>query len=137
VSDRQTDKPTSMWAVGFTGFAGFMMITIGVMHGLWGLSALLNDDFFGPVTNYVYAFDATTWGWVHLLAGILVFAAGCAIFSGKVWARTIAAILAVVSIIANFMALPYFPAWSLAIIALDVAVLWAVTAHGRDWANQP
>jgi hypothetical protein len=30
------------------------------------------------------------------------------------------------------MWLPYYPVWSILIIAVDVLVIWALTAHGRD-----
>jgi hypothetical protein len=122
----------SGWAVGFTMFAGVLLITIGILHALWGLAALINDEFFVVGPNYTYAFDVSAWGWIHLIAGVITAFAGFGLFSGALWARTVAVILAVLSIIANFMAIPYFPVWSIIIIALDVAVIWAVTAHGRD-----
>ena len=74
----------------------------------------------------------TTWGWVHLILGIVVFIAGISLLSAQVWARTVAVIVATVSIIVNFAWLPWYPLWSLLIIAIDVAVIWAVTVHGRD-----
>jgi hypothetical protein len=77
-------------------------------------------------------FDATTWGWIHLLLGLLVFFAGFAVLSGKVWGRTIGTILAVLSALTSFAFIPYYPFWSLAIITLDIFVIWALVAHGRD-----
>jgi hypothetical protein len=58
--------------------------------------------------------------------------AGIALFSGAVWARTIGVLVAVVSAIATFAYLPWYPIWSIIIIALDVAVVWALTVRGRD-----
>ncbi len=123
---------SSAWAVGFTVFAGVTMITIGILHALWGIAALINDEFFVVGPNYTYAFDVTTWGWIHLGLGVLVALAGFFLFSGSVVARIVAAAVAVLSLVGNFMAIPYFPVWSIVIIALDIAVIWAVTAHGRD-----
>ena len=77
-------------------------------------------------------FDATAWGWIHLIAGIIVLLAGFGLFSGAVWARTVGVIVATISAIANFIWLPYYPLWSLTIIAIDVFVIWALTVHGRD-----
>jgi hypothetical protein len=84
--------------------------------------------------NYTYAFDVTTWGWIHLILGIVVFLAGFALFSGASWARVVATILAMVGVIENFMALPYFPVWSIILIALNIAVIWAVTLTRNDMA---
>ncbi|CAM3420722.1 hypothetical protein OCAE111667_09105 [Occultella aeris] len=119
-------------AVGFTVFAGTVMIIVGVLHAIQGLVALFNDTFYVVGQEYVFQFDVTTWGWTHLLLGILVGFAGFFIFRGAVWARTIGVIVAALSVIVNFAWLPYYPVWSLIIIALDVFVIWALTAHGRD-----
>jgi len=94
--------------------------------------ALFQDDFYVATPNYLLQLDVTTWGWIHLLVGLLVLVAGFAVLSGKVWARVIGVVLAVLSALANFAFIPYYPFWSLTIIAIDVIVVWALTAHGRD-----
>ena len=83
-------------------------------------------------SEYIFKFDTTTWGWIHLLLGVILFLAGLALLQGAVWARTVAVILAALSAVANFLWLPYQPWWSIIIITLDVFIIWAVTAHGRD-----
>ncbi|HSO56100.1 MAG TPA: hypothetical protein VL330_25905, partial [Actinomycetes bacterium] len=80
----------------------------------------------------LFQFDATTWGWIHLVLGVIMAAAGWGLLSGKTWARAVAITLAVLSAIANFLFIPYYPFWSLLIITLDVFVIWAVAAHGGD-----
>lgn len=119
-------------AIGFTAFAAWMMILIGSFHAIDGLVAIINDEFFVPVGDYFLKFDATSWGWIHLIGGIVVALAGFGLFSGAVWARTIGVIVAVISALAAFASLPWYPVWSIVIIALDVTVIWALTAHGRD-----
>ena len=74
----------------------------------------------------------TTWGWIHLIAGIIIYLAGFGLFSGAVWARTVGVILAAISAFVSFAWIPLYPVWSIVIIAIDVAVIWALTAHGRD-----
>jgi hypothetical protein len=125
----------SSWAVGWTMFAAFMMITIGTFGAIEGLAAIVKDQFFVITPEYLFEFDVTTWGWIHLIVGIVVLLAGFALFSGAVWARTLGVILAVLSAITNFAWLPYQPGWSILIIALDIAVIWAPTVHGRDIAT--
>ena len=119
-------------AVGLTVFAAILMILGGIFHAIQGLVALVNDDFYVVGPRYVFQFDVTGWGWIHLLAGILVGTAGFFLFQGAVWARSVAVVVAGLSIILNFMWLPYYPVWSMLIIAFAVFVIWAVTAHGRD-----
>ncbi|MEV0799526.1 hypothetical protein AB0I34_17660 [Kribbella sp. NPDC050281] len=122
----------SSWAVGFILFAGIMMIVSGGFQAFTGLVALFEDEFYVATRNYLLQFDATAWGWIHLLGGLLVVAAGLAVMAGKMWGRVIGIILAVLSLLANFAFMPYYPFWSLTIVAIDVFVIWALIAHGRD-----
>ncbi len=123
---------SSGWAVGWTVFAALMMVLIGFWHAIAGLVALLEDEFYVVGQEYVFQFDTTTWGWVHLILGVLILLAGIGLFSGAVWARTFGVILAVISAIAGFAWLPYYPIWGLLITAAAISVIWALTAHGRD-----
>lgn len=125
-------RQPSGWAIGWITFAAFMMILVGVYHAIAGLAAIVNDDFFVLGQEYVFKFDATTWGWIHLIGGIVVVLAAFALFSGAVWARTVGVILALISAIANFAWLPYSPVYSIVMIAVAIAVIWALTVHGRD-----
>ena len=129
---RVHEQPPSGAAVGFTVFAGVMMIMAGAFQALAGIVAIFENEFYATTRNYILKFDVTTWGWIHLLLGLLILFAGFAVFSGSTWGRTIGVILAVLSALANFAFIPYYPVWSLVIIALDVFVIWALVGHGRD-----
>ena len=128
----EQEPPRSGLAIGFISFAGVMMIVAGGFQSLAGLSALLKDDFYVSTPNYLLEFDVTSWGWIHLLIGVLVVFAGIAVLSGQTWGRVVGVILAVLSLFANFAFIPYYPFWSTIIIAVDIFVIWALTAHGRD-----
>ena len=119
-------------AVGWTTFAGIMMIMIGVFHAIAGLSGVIKDDFYAVLPNYVLKFDVTTWGWIHLIGGIIIVLAGFGVFSGAVWARTVGVICATVSALVSFAWIPLYPIWSIVLILIDVTVIWALTVHGRD-----
>jgi hypothetical protein len=125
-------QTTSGWAVGFILFAAIMMLMVGVFQALQGLVAIFENEFYVATRNYLFQFDATTWGWIHLILGLLVAFAGWGLLSGRTWARAAAIALAVLSAISNFLFIPYYPFWSLLIIALDIFVIWAVAAHGGD-----
>ncbi len=113
-------------------FAGVMMIVAGGFQSLTGLAAIFKDGFYVTTPNYLLEFDTTTWGWGHLLLGVLVLFAGIAVLNGQVWGRTIGVILAALSALVNFAFIPYYPFWSMLIIAVDIFIIWALTAHGRD-----
>lgn len=116
---------------GAVAFAGVLLIMVGLFHALQGIVALASNEVYAVTKNYVFHFDFTTWGWIHLILGLLVAGAGAGLFFGKTWARTVAVIAAGVSMLGSFMWLPHYPFWSLAIMALDVFVMWAVIVHGR------
>ncbi|ACV81502.1 DUF7144 family membrane protein [Nakamurella multipartita] len=122
-------------ASGFIVFAGVAMVLIGAFHAFQGLVALFNDDFYVVGQKWIFEFDLTTWGWIHLLVGIGVAVAGFFVFTGAAWARFVGIGVAGLSAVLNFMWLPYYPIWSLVIIALDVAVIWALAVHGKEFAN--
>lgn len=130
-----TEPPVSPMAVGFTAFAAVVMIMTGAFQAFQGLVALLNDEFYVVGQKWTFSFDLTSWGWVHLIVGALVAVAGAFVLRGAVWARAVGVVVAVASALLNFMWLPYYPLWSMLIIALDVVVIWALTAHGRDIAR--
>jgi hypothetical protein len=129
---RRADRETSGWAVGFILFAAIMMIMVGVFQALQGLIAIFENEFYVATRNYLFQFDATTWGWIHLVIGLLVAFAGWGLLSGRTWARVVALTLAVLSALANFLFVPYYPFWALLLITLDIFVIWAVAAHGGD-----
>jgi hypothetical protein len=125
-------RPVSSWAVGFTLYAAVLMLMIGFFEALAGLVAIFENEFYLTTRNYLFQFDVTSWGWIHLVVGLIVALAGWGLLSGRTWARVVAITLAVLSATANFLFIPYYPFWSLLLIALDVFVIWALTAHGHD-----
>jgi hypothetical protein len=123
-------RSTSRWAVGGLIFAGTIMVIAGTFQALAGLTALLNGAFYVVSDNYAFRVDITTWGWFHLLLGIVVVVGGAALFAGRSWAGVLAIVVAVISAIANFLFIPYYPFWSLVVIGLDFWVIWSVTRPG-------
>ena len=132
MSDSVRPNDYSSWAVGWAGFAGVMLIILGVLDAIQGITALVNDTFYVVGEEWVFEFNVTTWGWIHLIGGIILVLAGVGIFSGNVAARVVGVIAASLAALWNFAWLPYYPVWSIILIAIAIAVIWALTAHGRD-----
>ena len=120
----------SRWALGGLIFAGTILVIAGTFQALAGLTALLNGAFYVVSDNYSFRVDVTTWGWFHLVLGVVMVAGGAALFAGRSWAGVLAIVIAVVSAIANFLFIPYYPFWSLLVIGLDFWVIWSVTRPG-------
>ncbi len=129
-----TDESSAgtIWAFGTIFFGSMMMLMLGMFDFFQGLAALFRKGFYVIAPNYAFAVDVTTWGWIHMFLGILVAAAGIYLLLGKMWARIIGVIVALVSAVWNFQSIPYYPIWSILIIALDILAIWAITFHGRE-----
>ena len=131
-SPRSYKEPGSGWAFGVATFAGVMLVTVGVFQVLEGIAALAKDDIFIVGVEYSYKVDVTTWGWMHLILGIIGIATGLGVLAGQTWARVVGIILAVVGALANFAFIPYYPVWSLLIIGFYVMVMWALSTQMRE-----
>lgn len=130
-----SEQRPSSWAVGWITFAATMMAIAGSFQIIAGISAILDDEIYTVAGDWVLRLDTTVWGWTHLIIGLVLLVSAWGVVSGNVAARTVGVIVAALSAIANFAALPYYPIWGLTVIAVDVAVIWALTAHGRDAAS--
>ncbi|MDQ0939921.1 hypothetical protein [Streptomyces sp. V1I1] len=113
---------------GWLVFAGVLMVFGGFMTLFAGIAAIANDDVFVATNDYVYRFDLTGWGWIHLILGIVIVLAGFALFQGATWARVVGVVLVGLAMIANFLWLPYAPFWAIVLIAIDGFVIWALCA---------
>jgi len=128
----QKPREPNDWAVGGITFAAIMMILAGTFQVIAGLVALFENEFYAVTPNYVFEFDATAWGWIHLMIGAVVGLAGFGVLRGNLAARIVGIGVAALSAVSNFMFIPYYPFWSLAVIAIDIFVIWALAAHGDE-----
>jgi hypothetical protein len=120
----------SGWAVGGITFAGTMLIMIGIFQVIAGLVALFNDEFFVLTENYTFDLDVSAWGWIHLVLGVALVLTGYFLYAGAPWAGVAALVLAVLVAIQNFFFIPYYPFWSIVVIALACWVIWSLTRPG-------
>jgi hypothetical protein len=125
-------QAVSPWAHGIVVFAGVVMIVGGAFQALEGLAGIVHDQYLVVLPNYIYAFDITVWGVIHLLVGLGLVVIGVSLLRGKTWARIAGVIAAAVSAIVNFAWLPYSPWWAVILIVIDVLVIWALASYLRQ-----
>jgi hypothetical protein len=130
MSEYKPREPVSGWAIGGLTFAATMLVLIGIFQVIAGLVAIFNDDFYVLTQNYTFDLDVSGWGWIHLIIGIAVILTGYFLYAGATWAGVTAIVLAVLSAVSNFFFIPYYPFWSILVIALAVWVIWALTRPG-------
>jgi hypothetical protein len=122
----------SPWASGLTVAAAAFLVIAGVWQALAGIAAIVHDDVYLATPQYLYSFDLTAWGWVHLLLGAVQVVAGFAVLKGQMWARVVGIVMACLSMLANFAFIPHYPLWSILIIALDAGIIWALATYRRE-----
>ncbi|WP_030767637.1 DUF7144 family membrane protein [Streptomyces sp. NRRL F-2664] len=121
---------------GRTVLAAVLMVFGGAMAFFEGIAAVADDDLFVVTRHYVFEFSLTGWGWIHLVLGVALVAAGCAVLAaGAAWARYLGIIVAGLGAVANFLWLPYYPLWALVLIAVNVLVVWALCTGAHHEAE--
>jgi nitrate reductase NapE component len=103
-----------------------MLLLAGLLNIFRGIMAIAEDPVFVRTPNYVFKFDLTSWGWIHLVLGVLAIATGLGLFRLALWARVLGVAVAVLLVIANFLSVPYYPLWSLIVIAACGFVIWGL-----------
>jgi hypothetical protein len=134
---RGQDAATEQTAwVGWVVFGACMMVMLGTFHAIAGLVALFNETYFvAPSADLVVSVSYDTWGWAHLIGGLIVLAVGVGLFTGATWARVLGVAVAMLSAIVNLVFLAAYPVWSIMMITLAVLVIYAITAHGTEVKN--
>jgi hypothetical protein len=126
----QNNTPTG-W-VGWAYFASFMMLGLGVLQSIAGLAGIFKDNYYVVTQSHLLAFNFKTWGWINLIIGIVIVLAGLEVLRGAVWARTVAVLLAILSLVANMGFLNAYPIWSIIMMIIDVMVIYSLTVHGGE-----
>lgn len=119
-------------AQGVSVFAGIMLIVGGGFEALQAIAAIVNDKYLVVLPNYVYSFDLTVWGWIHLLIGLALVAIGISLLMGQGWARVAGIVVAALAALINFTWLPYSPLWAIVLIAVDVLFIWALVSSRQQ-----
>lgn len=119
-------------ALAGTVLAGALMVISGAIGFLAGLAMVIRGGFFAFHAGYAYAWTTTNWGFAELILGGLIFFAGFCVILGMMWARILGVMLAVLSAVASFLTIPFYPVWSIVVIAIDVFIIWALVYPRRQ-----
>ena len=123
---------------GWIGFAAIVMVILAGIDVIQGLIALLEDEYYVVSRSGFLAVDLTAWGWALLIWGLLLALAGLGLLAAKGWARWLTIILVSLNIFAQlgFLGNSQYPLWSLTALALNIAVLYALTARWKESAAE-
>jgi hypothetical protein len=119
-------------AGGLVTFSAVMLFIAGLLDLFRGIMAVAKDDIYVRTPNYIFKFDLTSWGWIHLILGAIAVLVAMGLFARATWARMAGVALAGLLIIANFLTIPYYPFWSIVLIALYAFIIWALLVVTRE-----
>ncbi|NUU20974.1 MAG: hypothetical protein HOV68_05580 [Streptomycetaceae bacterium] len=122
---------------GWVAFAAFVLLTLGILNLMMGLTALLEDGYFVTDSGDLLVWSYTTWGVIMLCFAGVQLAVGMGLLAGQTWARYTAVGLAMLNIIGQIGFLAAHPVWSTIVIALDLVVLYALTARWEQAQGMP
>lgn len=127
-----TEPRNGEWVTGTSLFAGLALELSGSLSIALGAAGIANDTIFSAA-RYVYRFDLTAWGWIHVVIGIGLMAAGLGVLAGKSWGRWAGVVLGGVSLVTQFMFIPYYPLWSISVMTLDLLAIWALSRFSEPY----
>ncbi len=125
-------RGTSGW-VGWIAFAAVMLAFVGMVHIVEGVVALVNHTYYKVGESGLLVHPSlTTWGWVHIVVGVVLLVAAVGVFGAQVWARGVGVVVAGLSALTHILFLAADPVWSTLMIAISVVVILALTVHGSE-----
>ena len=132
--DRRQDMSMSTTWTGWVGFAAIMLAFIGALTFFEGLIAVIRDNYYVVTRQQVFLFDVSTWGWIAMIWGVLLFLAALGLAAKSGWARWFTIIIIFLNLLAqlSWLGNSSYPLWSLTIITLQIVVLYALTARWKD-----
>ena len=119
---------------GWIGFAGIVMLILGMIDFFQGLIALFDDQYFVVTASGFLVVDLTAWGWIMLIWGVVLVLAGLGLLGGQGWARWFTIVVVALNFFAQlgFLGNSNYPLWALTALALNVVVLYALTARWSE-----
>jgi len=135
--ERRQDTSMSTTWTGWVGFAAIMMAFIGALTFFEGLIAIIRDNYYVVTRQQVFLFDVSTWGWIMLLWGILLFVAALGLAAKSGWARWFTIVVLLINLLSqlSWLGNSGYPLWSLTIVALEIVVLFALTVRWNEVYN--
>jgi len=115
---------------GGLGLGGLVAMLAGLLTFFAGLAAVIRRVNF-TVPGYAYRLNVHAWGWILLVLGVLLFAAGASHLLRIPFARVVAAGLALLTAIAAFMFVRYTPLWGTILVALSALALFSLARPGE------
>jgi hypothetical protein len=116
------------WA-GWIVFAAVTLVMIGVFNIIEGIVALVDSQRVVVAPDHLYVVDLRGWGWTLLISGVIMAITGLGLFTANTAARIAAIVVVTLHAITQVGWLGAYPLWSMLMIALDIVVLFALTAR--------
>ncbi len=106
-----------------------MLVMSATLSIIWGIAAVSSSHFFVAGASYILS-DLNTWGWIVMGFGVLEALAALSVWRGGEFGRWFGIIAAGLGGLAAMLSIPAYPFWSLALVAIDVLIIYGLAAYG-------
>lgn len=117
---------------GWLTFAAAMFIAAGLGNALWGVAALVNDDYFAA--DELLFGDLSMWGVFYLLLAATQVATAWLIFRRSTVGTVLGISLALLHLLVALMSIAAYPLWTVILLTIDGLIIYGLTAYGFEEA---
>jgi hypothetical protein len=113
---------------GWTTFAGVMFLIAAIFNGVWGISALVNDDYFNA--DELLFGDLSMWGVFYLLLALCLLATSLLVFNRTALGVLAGITFAMLNATLTLLSIGAYPVWSIIVLVVDGLIIYGLTVHG-------
>jgi hypothetical protein len=124
-SDRDAGRG---WAV----FAAVMFVTIAANNAVFGISALVNDDYFA--SDELLFGDLAMWGGLALTFALAQLITGVLLFTRQPSGVVLGIMLAVLHATVALITIGAYPLWNVIANVIDGLIIYGLSVHGAEWS---
>ncbi len=118
---------------GWVTFAGIVVVIAGMYNLLSGVAAITESDSVKVLNEVLYGIDIEAWGWFWLVIGVAQLFTAILLFARSPAGAMMAILGATISATFTIFLIFVAPLWAITVVALDVGIIWAITANIEDF----
>jgi hypothetical protein len=113
---------------GWLTFAGVMFLIAATFNTVYGISALVNDDYFA-VDELLFG-DLSMWGVLYLIVAASQVAAALLVFTRSAIGAVLGILIAGLNATLALLSIGAYPIWSITVMVVDGLIIYGLAVYG-------
>ncbi|MCH8201323.1 MAG: hypothetical protein IIB85_05315 [Chloroflexi bacterium] len=118
---------------GWVTFAAIIVVIAGMFNLLSGIAAITENDLVKALNQVLYGIDIEAWGWFWAAIGVAQLITAILLFARNPTGAMLAILGATISATFTIFLIFVAPLWAITVVALDIGIIWAITANIEDF----